>query len=398
MKHVADNQSAVLALWFVVNASLSSYHKLVAAFGSAKEALSASADDWQALGIHQAHRQRLQDSNGLQVFLSSVAQDLKERRYQVLLATDDDYPAMLHDIYDPPPILFYQGDSKRLNEPQIAIVGSRKPTSYAEKVSFDLAQYLAQCGYVITSGLADGVDRQAHLGAMAQHDSGLLGRTVGVMGTGIDVCYPKANQGLFADIVQTGGCLVTELLPKTPASKFTFPRRNRLVAGLSLATIVTEAALQSGSLITARLTAEQGKQVFAVPSRIDNPNAEGCHHLIREGATLIYHPTQILDEIQNTHTFTALPKTFSQGVSEYIEISTTNDSTNPPKIPPSTPVQATQDIPKHLQVVYDCLENNPQDLDTLVVQTGLPVGELLAKLTELEIFGFAKQMGGRYGR
>lgn len=384
-------QQSMLALWYVTNASLISYRKLSERFGDAKSALTAAKADWQALGIHAAHIDRWQDEANTLAFIDKVAHDVSIGSYSMCFLGDEDYPQALMAIYDPPPVLFYRGNLSRLNERQIAIVGSRTPTEDAQKITFDLAQYLVQAGFVVTSGLAQGVDRQAHLGALAQLPA-LSGRTIGVMGTGIDVCYPRNHTALFAQIVAEGGCLISELLPSTPASKHTFPRRNRLVAGLSLATVVTEAALQSGSLITARLSAEMGKQVFAIPSSINNPNAEGCHHLIREGATLIYHPEQIIEDLnQGGNFFNALPKTFSQGMSVYAELSSA------PTPAASTPNKSTVIVPEHLSAVYDMMDE-PRDLDALVMMSGHPVAQLLSALMELEILGLIQQTGGRYAK
>ena len=381
----------MLALWYVTNASLISYRKLSERFGDAKSALTAAKADWQALGIHAAHIDRWQDEANTLAFIDKVAHDVSIGSYSMCFLGDEDYPQALMAIYDPPPVLFYRGNLSRLNERQIAIVGSRTPTEDAQKITFDLAQYLVQAGFVVTSGLAQGVDRQAHLGALAQLPA-LSGRTIGVMGTGIDVCYPRNHTALFAQIVAEGGCLISELLPSTPASKHTFPRRNRLVAGLSLATVVTEAALQSGSLITARLSAEMGKQVFAIPSSINNPNAEGCHHLIREGATLIYHPEQIIEDLnQGGDFFNALPKTFSQGMSVYAELS----SAPTPAVSMSN--KSTAIVPEHLSAVYDMMDE-PRDLDALVMMSGHPVAQLLSALMELEILGLIQQTGGRYAK
>lgn len=380
----------MLALWYVVNASLSSYYKLVRHFGSEQNAINQSAYDWQQLGIHKAHIERLQSLDAVQAFLCAIEKQLAKEHYKLLFKEDDNYPSLLHQIYDPPPVLFYKGNATKLSLPQIAIVGSRKPTVHAQSVSYDLAQYLVQAGFVVTSGLAEGVDTWAHLGALAQTEPDFLGQTIGVMGTGIDVCYPKSNRHLFDDIVDKGGCLVTELLPGTPASKFTFPRRNRLIAGLSLATVVTEATVQSGSLITAKLAAEQGKQIFAIPSRIDNPNAEGCHHLIREGATLIYHPKQIIEDIKNNHVVNALPKRIAKNISNFDE----NQANT--KLEKMT--ADNQNVPEHLQRVYHKIDKELQDLDALIGLTELQAPELLAQLTELEIYGLIIQNGGRYGK
>ncbi|WFF38660.1 DNA-processing protein DprA [Moraxella nasibovis] len=391
-----NQQAAVLALWYIVNTSLSSYYKLIDAFGDAKSAL-ARGRDWRSLSVHAAHVKRFDDAQDVLAFVARVFDEVARGAYGLLFLDDEKYPNQLKNIYDPPPVLFYRGNVERLADRQIAMVGSRNPSEHAQKITFDMAQYLVQSGFSITSGLAQGVDRAAHLGAMSQTAD--FGRTIGVMGTGIDVCYPKNHNALFAQIIQQGGVLITELLPSTPASKHTFPRRNRLVAGLSLATVVTEAALQSGSLITARLAAEQGKQVFCVPSLIDNKNAEGCHHLIREGATLIYHPDQILEDLNGEIAYDHLPKTFTRGESAADDVKTpmTKSAIEPNTNPAPSPV-VPSDVPEHLQAVWGVLGDASLDLDALVARTAMDAGSLLAQLMELEILGLVCQVGGRYGR
>lgn len=332
-------------------------------------------------------------------------------KYGLLFADQPDYPAQLLEIYDPPPLLFYRGDKARLQQAQIAIVGSRKPTAHAQKITFDMAQYLAQAGYIITSGLAMGVDKRAHLGALAQSDTEYQGRTIGVMGTGIDVNYPNHHDKLFSQIIDQGGCIVSELLPHTQPHKHTFPRRNRLVAGLSLATIVTEATIQSGSLITARLTSEQGKQVFAIPSHIDNSNAEGCHHLIREGATLIYHPQHVLEDINNQLDYRAHTYQSSSNAESSIEqttLSQSSNSLNTEKLssksinqsPQSNlkPSSHTSVIPEHLALIYEQLDWHGQDLDALLNTTDMSAAQLIGQLMELELLGVISVQGGRYLR
>ena len=296
------------------------------------------------------------------------------------------------------------------------MVGSRKPTPHAQKTTFDMAQYLAQVGYVITSGLAVGVDKCAHLGALTQAHVEHQGRTIGVMGTGIDVCYPNHHEQLFSQIIEQGGCLISELLPHTLPHKHTFPRRNRLVAGLSLATIVTEATIKSGSLITARLTSEQGKQVFAIPSHIDNTNAEGCLHLIREGATLIYHPDQVLDDVNaqlNTPAgYSKLepsnPPVRLSNQSKDFENSKTarqqsvktqsNNTATDARLNISTAIKVKVTIPEHLTDVYEQLDWHGQDLDALLITTKLSTPQLIAQLMELELLGVINEQGGRYLR
>ena len=403
---LSDEQRAVLALWTEVNASLSAYHKLITSFGTAELAWYAKVDAWRQLGIHHSHLARHEQTEQTQASIDKIQQALIEGRYGLLFADQPDYPAQLSQIYDPPPLLFYRGNKSRLRQAQIAIVGSRKPTAHAQKITFDIAQYLAQAGYIITSGLAMGVDKRAHLGALAQANAEYQGRTIGVMGTGIEVNYPNHHDKLFAQIIEQGGCIISELLPHTMPHKHTFPRRNRLVAGLSLATIVTEATIQSGSLITARLTSEQGKQVFAIPSHIDNSNAEGCHHLIREGATLIYHPQQVLEDINsqlpyNSHSFqsnvlSTLNRSQTENPSENVSSSTADTG----KLASSNikPSPSAIVVPEHLTLVYEQLDWHGQDLDALIIATKLATPQLIGQLMELELLGVISVQGGRYLR
>ena len=408
---LSAEQRAVLALWTEVNASLSAYHKLISNFGTAGLAWDAKVEAWRQLGIHSTHLKRHEQPEQTLTTIDKIQQALLDGKYGLLFADQPDYPAQLLEIYDPPPLLFYRGDKARLQQAQIAIVGSRKPTAHAQKITFDMAQYLAQAGYIITSGLALGVDKRAHLGALAQSDAEYQGRTVGVMGTGIDVNYPNHHDKLFGQIIDQGGCIVSELLPHTQPHKHTFPRRNRLVAGLSLATIVTEATIQSGSLITARLTSEQGKQVFAIPSHIDNSNAEGCHHLIREGATLIYHPQHVLEDINNQLDYRAHTYQPSSNAESSIERATLSQSTNSlntetlstksiNQSPQSNlkPSSHTSVIPEHLALIYEQLDWHGQDLDALLNTTDMSAAQLIGQLMELELLGVISVQGGRYLR
>ena len=408
---LSAEQRAVLALWTEVNASLSAYHKLISNFGTAGLAWNAKVEAWRQLGIHSTHLKRHEQPEQTLTTIDKIQQALLDGKYGLLFADQPDYPAQLLEIYDPPPLLFYRGDKARLQQAQIAIVGSRKPTAHAQKITFDMAQYLAQAGYIITSGLALGVDKRAHLGALAQSDTEYQGRTVGVMGTGIDVNYPNHHDKLFGQIIDQGGCIVSELLPHTQPHKHTFTRRNRLVAGLSLATIVTEATIQSGSLITARLTSEQGKQVFAIPSHIDNSNAEGCHHLIREGATLIYHPQHVLEDINNQLDYRAHTYQPSSNAESSIERATLSQSTNSlntetlssktiNQSPQSNlkPSSHTSVIPEHLALIYEQLDWHGQDLDALLNTTDMSAAQLIGQLMELELLGVISVQGGRYLR
>ncbi len=385
-------QQAILALWQQVNTSLSAYYKLITAFSNAENALQASCEDWQQLGLHASHIARHRDKAKTDKFIAEVNSALQRGEYQLLFFYQDEFPKQLSELFDPPPLLFVCGNIARLHEAQIAIVGSRKPTPHAQKITFDMAQYLAQMGYVITSGLAQGVDYHAHKGALTQSNALLIGRTIGVMGTGIDICYPRHHTNLFQQIIDEGGCLISELLPQTIANKHTFPRRNRLVAGLSLGTIVTEATIKSGSLITARLTSEQGKQVFAVPSHIDNHNAEGCHHLIREGATLIYHPKQVIEDLRY------------QQMQPIVTPKTTEDNLKNNSVQQNEPITnaklplANTKLPPHLDKLFANIDWTGVDIDKLISMLNLDTQTLLGQLMELELLGLIRQQGGRYVR
>lgn len=413
---LTDEQKSILMVWQRVNSSLSAFYKLINSYKSAALALQKTPSSWAEIKIHAKHVQRHQDASEPidNQFLADIEKRIAANKFQLLFQEDDEYPQQLKSLFYAPPVLFYRGDSSRLNQSQVAIVGSRTPTASAQKLTFDMAQYLAKAGYIVTSGLAQGVDTQAHLGALSQEPDS-AGRTIGVMGTGIDVCYPKQNEALFGRIVAEGGCIVSELLPGTPPNKHTFPRRNRLVAGLSLGTIVTEAKIKSGSLITARLTSEQGKQVFAMPSTIDNSNAEGCHHLIREGATLIYHPEQVITDLSHQLVSPVQRQSLSQSL--IAPIATTNNqqadttfaragsqnkradrgfsmASNSNSHSESIPVV----VPEHLQSLWMHLDFEGQDLDALIHKTQLATATLLSQLMELELMGVSIQVGGRYKR
>jgi DNA processing protein len=204
---------------------------------------------------------------------------------------DTGYPPLLADIPDPPLLLFVHGDADYLLQPQLAIVGSRNPSRDGVALAEDFAAHLGACGLTICSGLAAGIDAGAHRGALRS-----AAGTVAVTGTGLDRVYPARHRELAHQIAENG-VLVSEFPPGTPPLPANFPRRNRIISGLSLGTLVIEAALRSGSLITARQALEQGREVFAIPGSVHNPLARGCHALIREGAKLVESGEHILEEL-----------------------------------------------------------------------------------------------------
>ena len=281
------------------------------------------------------------------------------------------YPALLADLPDAPLGLFVRGNPDVLSLPQLAIVGSRNPTSAGGDNAKQFAAHLARAGLAITSGLAIGIDAAAHRGAL---DAG--GVTIGVCGTGLDIDYPRANAGLAAQIASSGA-LVSEFPLGTPATKSNFPRRNRIISGLSLGTLVVEAAVQSGSLITARLAADQGREVFAIPGSIHNPLARGCHRLLRQGAKLVETADDIFTELRslaaalNEDTFepAAPPRRKTRGAAKTAE---------------STTVFAPV-LDKEYEILLDALGFEPASVDVLIARTGLKADEVASMLLILEL-------------
>lgn len=201
-----------------------------------------------------------------------------------LTLSHPNYPAVLCTLFDPPALLYAQGDLRIFDKPAVAIVGSRRCSASASALAFDLARNVASRGWCVVSGLARGIDTAAHQGALA---AGVPGSTIAVLGTGIDVVYPPENTALARSIVDAGGLLFTALAPGSPPLARHFPQRNRIVAGLSRAVVIVQAARASGSMITARLAAELGREVLAVPGRAGDPLSAGTHDLIRQGAGLL---------------------------------------------------------------------------------------------------------------
>jgi DNA processing protein len=298
----------------------------------------------------------------------------------LLTLADPLYPAGLLAMSDPPPVLYAIGQLDLLARPGLAIVGSRSATRQGEATAEAFAAGLARAGLAIVSGLALGIDAAAHRGALDA-----AGGTIAVVGTGADVVYPATNRALTTRI-RAQGLVLSELPLGTPAIAFNFPRRNRLIAGLARGVLVVEAALRSGSLITARLAAEQGREVFAIPGSIHSPVAKGCHRLIREGAKLVESVQDILEELR-----------IAPAVTAAIPAGTTGSAaaaTDPPsEASPAEPRAPAQ------QALLDALGHDPASLDALAERTGRPAGELSALLLELELTQDVERLpGDRYQR
>ncbi|HET7651316.1 MAG TPA: DNA-processing protein DprA [Gammaproteobacteria bacterium] len=291
----------------------------------------------------------------------------------LLPCTDPGYPALLREIPGAPCLLFLRGDSTLLDSPQLAMVGSRNPSGEGRRNAEEFAAYLARCGLTITSGMALGIDAASHRGALKAN-----GATIAVWGTGLDKPYPPRHREL-AEEIAASGLLVSEFPPGTPPLPANFPRRNRIISGLAVGTLVVEAAVASGSLITARLAAEQGREVFALPGSIHNPMARGCHQLIRQGAKLVESAGDILEELAPLLQL-KLPVTATVANSD-------------------EPRSTGEPVDPDYRLLLDSMSFSPTSVDALVERTGLTPDVVSSMLLMLELQGQVETApGGKYSR
>lgn len=296
--------------------------------------------------------------------LRSVEEDLlwaEHSKCHLLSIESPDYPPLLKEIPDPPTVLYAQGNLHALLHPAIAIVGSRKPSVTGEKNAFEFGRNLARAGLAVISGLALGIDAKAHQGCLS-----INGITVAVMGTGINHIYPRRHQKLAGDI-QQNGLIISEFPLKTPPKAGHFPRRNRIISGLSLATLVVEATIRSGSLITARLALEQNREVLSIPGSIHNPAAKGCHYLVQQGAKLV---TQVEDILEELHIY------------------------NPIKAPELS--NPSSGLASEAQKLVKFLGFDLSTVDEICKRSGLTIENTSALLAELELQGVVQAVMGGY--
>lgn len=359
-----------LACWLALHRAPgigpAAFRALVTGFGSPRQVLRAAPDALAACGLAAPARAYLAAPDW-----TAVEHDLEwaQGPHRCILTWDDPrYPPLLHQIPAPPPVLFVSGHPERLADPQLAVVGSRNPTPAGGRSAEQFARHLAQAGLAITSGLALGIDTAAHRGALAAGAP-----TVAVTGAGPDRVYPARNRGLAERIAETGA-VVSEFPVGTAPLPEHFPRRNRVISGLSLGTLVVEAAPRSGSLITARHAADQGREVFAVPGSIHNPVARGCHRLIREGAALVETADDVLAELG------PLAAAGRQAT---------------PEAPPPTP----EGLDPQQRQILEALGFEPTPVDVVVLRTGLTAETVCSILLLLELRGHvAACPGGGYAR
>jgi DNA processing protein len=333
-------------------------------FGDIKTVFAASTTDLQAIGLtpQQVHSLKTPDWHNAEKELRWC----EKNNCRLMTFIDPHYPPLLCEIPSAPLLLYVRGELSLLSQPQIAIVGTRHPTASGCELANHFAYALAKAGLHITSGLALGIDAASHRGALRAD-----GKTFAVFGTGLNCIYPASHRELAEEILAKGGALISEFSPSEPPKAAHFPQRNRIISGLSLGVLVVEAAIRSGSLITARYANEQGREVFAVPGSIHNLFARGCHHLIRQGAKLVETAEDILEELGALQAITAPIKTITQAKKHVT-------------LPPS------------LRALLAHIGYEVTALDTIILRSGLTASEVSSMLLSLELEGFIKTIHGGY--
>jgi DNA processing protein len=363
----ADQLAAELILAFTPGVGPRLRKSLLAHFGSAEAVLAAAASDLRAVpGIGQKLSRCIALARR-EVDIESALQDCRASHVRILVESQPEYPAQLRTIPDPPGVLFVRGAIEPADGIAVAIVGTRHATQYGVAQAERLAAGLARAGYTIVSGLARGIDAAAHRGALKAG-----GRTLAVLGSGVLNVYPPEHVALAEEIASRGAVL-GENPPRSPPLAGAFPNRNRIITGLSLGVIVVEAADRSGALISARHAMEQGREVFAVPGRVDNRVSHGCHRLIRDGAKLVETVDDVLEELGPLATPTP-----ARGMEE--------------QQPVRHPAELLLNEPE--KQVLAAIGDEPLAIDEVVVAAGLPVQNVLATISVLEMRRLIRRLGG----
>lgn len=404
--------------------------RLLKNYGSARQACE-HVELWGQLGIRAdgAYTAGLWREGAQKEFESAAASDAA-----ILMAGDPAYPPLLAEIADAPALLYLRGDATLLAGPCVGIVGTRNPTAKSMHVARQFAQSLAACGIAIVSGMALGIDREAHVGGLQG-----VGKSIGVLGTGIDIIYPRSNRDIYERMAESG-LLLSEFPPDTAPMAVNFPVRNRIISGLALGIVVIEAAMKSGSLITARLAAEQNRYVFAVPGDAFNIHSLGCQNLVRQGATPVFGPQDILDDLgpqlracvqaasdqpRRTAQATAaqrpaapvffgprpgaaaMPETGSCAPAASAVAVAAVEPVEPGSDGPAGPAPAEAEIAADAAAltqgdaatrIISCLAaQGPLHADLIADRTGLPAGEIFSALLGLEMQGKVRLLpGSRY--
>ncbi|WP_053985150.1 DNA-processing protein DprA [Niameybacter massiliensis] len=358
------NEVLMYCLWFhLLPISEKIKYKWWQETGSCKNFFEADSNIYIELGIDLENIHMIEATKENHKTVIQLYTSIQEQEIHVIGIDESEYPIYLKEIVDPPFVLFWKGNTF-INKPALAIVGSRKCSEYGYQAAIELGYELTKAGFLVVSGMARGIDEAAHKGALK------IGETLAVLGTSVDICYPKQNYKLYQDILHTG-CVVSEFVPPTEPRAYQFPKRNRIISGMTLGTIVVEASERSGSLITARLALEQNREVFAVPGNFNSALSKGSHRLIQSGAKLVTCGSDIVQEI--------MPQ---------ISIHMTNFTNNCVKIP-------TQILDKVEIMVYDYLSWQPKELVNIANQMNMTEITIEKILLKLEIKGIIMRLPGR---
>lgn len=357
------------------------FKKIVEVYGSAKSAFDAEAGELvEKCDISRTVASAIKNFSDWKK-IESELEYCDKNEIKIIARGSEEYPKLLDLLDDAPPILYIKGELKFEDALAIAIVGTRKPTTYGKETSRSLAKDLSEAGFTIVSGLARGIDEQAHWGAL---DAGK--RTVAVMGSGIDVMYPKENKKL-AEKISENGALISEFAPKTPPMPDNFPRRNRLISGLSLASVVVEAPLKSGALITARYAIEQNRELFAVPGNIDSKQSEGTNKLIQSGAYLADSAKTIASIASK-----AAENIFDAGALKRLII---NEMLVPKAERRESDKAELEELEENERKVLETMGfREPINIDDIIEKSQLASGEVLGIVIGLELKGLIEALPG----
>jgi len=376
-----------LQLYYIEGLGCLRIAQMIKHFGSPDAVLEASYESLSSClskNIAKAIKASFNNTRLQDLIAKTYAWFHRSEHHYLLCPDDSRYPADLKELPDYPPILFVSGDINLLKTPKIAIVGSRKPTLQGKTCAERVSRELADMGLTVVSGMAVGIDAAAHYGALEKKKA-----SIAIIGTGIDKTYPAGHQ-LLTKQLTTHGLLMSEFPLGTNPSPGNFPRRNRIISGLSLGVLVVEATEKSGSLITARLALEQGRDVFAIPGSITNPQSKGCHRLIREGAILVDEPQQILEELREPLSRWITPRQFdNKGAS--------NQEVSGPQEERYTPIEEKIICPTQ-QAIINALGSDVWHIDELLLHLPITQEKLTTSLTLLEVNGFVTLTSGGYQR
>jgi len=365
MKTSQDETYHWMALYMIPGLGNIAFKNLLAKFGNPEAVFEAGISELiEVEGVRKETARKITNRE----FTTEPEEELRNAEKfnaRIMIYTDPSYPGILKEIHDPPMLLYVKGEDIPVNRTFIAVVGSRNASHYGLKAAENIGEGLATCGVGVVSGLARGIDSASHRGCLRGK-----GFTIAVMGTGIDVVYPTPNKRLLNQVIESGAA-ISEFPLGSPPEPRNFPIRNRIISGLSKGVVVVEATKKSGSLITASLALDQGREVFAVPGSIESFKSTGTHFLIKQGARLVENSDDILDELglrQTSFQTSGLWKYGSQG-------------------PP--------DMDEHERKIYEIIEGYPLHIDEIVRLGGMDAGEALGILMRMELKGIVRQLPGK---